>query len=208
MSQIKKPNSPITWKLGQPYSSEFDDIFFSTESGLVESEYIFLEHNHLRQRFSGQQHMTIAEVGFGFGLNFLMTLSHFRQSFNDNPNHSLDYIGIEKYPPSAIQLQQALSPWSHLDKDYQTLLQHYPPPMAGIIRCHWPDIHCRLTLLIGDIDWAMSELVSPVDAWYFDGFSPAKTPMWSESVFKQAAMLSHATTTYATFSSRLSKKQP
>ena len=48
------------------------DIYFSTENGLAESDYIFLEGNQLRDRWSTvgvEQPFVIAEVGFGTGLN-------------------------------------------------------------------------------------------------------------------------------------------
>ena len=32
----------LTWQDGLPYSSVFDDIYFSLENGLAETQYVFL----------------------------------------------------------------------------------------------------------------------------------------------------------------------
>ena len=63
----------IEWRDGQPYASEFQDVYFSTDHGLQETEYVFLQGNALTQRWQNLAHQTftIAESGFGTGLNFL-----------------------------------------------------------------------------------------------------------------------------------------
>ena len=65
----------------------------------------------------------------------------------------------------------------------------------------------RLNLLIGDAATAYQSLSqqqpnSAVDAWFLDGFSPAKNPdMWQDSLFQQMALLSNNHTSFATFTS-------
>ena len=61
---------------GVPVSTTFDDIYFSIESGIDESQYVFLKHNGLPERWQNlkkQECFTIAETGFGCGLNFFYT---------------------------------------------------------------------------------------------------------------------------------------
>ncbi len=74
------PSNPSTFAQlswsddGQPFSTHFDDVYFSRESGLAETRHVFLQHNNLEQRWgelcSGAS-FCIGETGFGTGLNFL-----------------------------------------------------------------------------------------------------------------------------------------
>ncbi|MGM8900972.1 FAD-dependent cmnm(5)s(2)U34 oxidoreductase, partial [Psychrobacter sp. 1Y4] len=57
-----------------PVSGEFGDVYFSHADGLAETRHVFLEHNQLPDRLARlapQQCFTIAELGFGTGLNLL-----------------------------------------------------------------------------------------------------------------------------------------
>ena len=63
-----------------PISLDFGDVYYSLVDGLAESRYVFIEQNHLPERFTklwsnDEQNntFTIAELGFGTGLNFLAT---------------------------------------------------------------------------------------------------------------------------------------
>ena len=63
----------------------------------------------------------------------------------------------------------------------------------------------KLSLLIGDATLGLQALNmnhSIVDAWFLDGFSPAKNPdMWQPALFEQIAALSNTQSTFATFTS-------
>jgi len=67
-------NAKIQWnEEGQPIATEFDDVYFSKKSGLDESEYVFIKHNRLFDRWKTLKNrttFTIFETGFGTGLNF------------------------------------------------------------------------------------------------------------------------------------------
>ena len=69
------PNAQLDWDdQGRPRSRVFDDVYFSDQSGLDETRYVFLEQNHLQQRFAALPEggrLVIGETGFGTGLNFL-----------------------------------------------------------------------------------------------------------------------------------------
>jgi tRNA 5-methylaminomethyl-2-thiouridine biosynthesis bifunctional protein len=59
-----------------------------------------------------------------------------------------------------------------------------------------------LSLLIGDIQEQLSNITTPIDAWFLDGFAPAKNPdMWTENLFQKMAQLANKQTTFATFTS-------
>ena len=75
---MKIENAKITWlKSGLPYSTEFEDIYYSREDAIAESQHVFLEANKLRQRWEDDSHnevFHIGELGFGSGLNFLQVM--------------------------------------------------------------------------------------------------------------------------------------
>ena len=66
----------LEWRDGQPYSPEFDDIYFSADKGVEETEHVFIQHNQLQQRFANNADFVIVETGFGSGLNFLVAAQH------------------------------------------------------------------------------------------------------------------------------------
>jgi tRNA 5-methylaminomethyl-2-thiouridine biosynthesis bifunctional protein len=82
------------------------------------------------------------------------------------------------------------------------LLAQYPPLMEGFYHLHFPDINVRLMLCFGDVTDVLPEITGKFDAWYLDGFSPAKNPaMWEEKLFPLIAARTKAAGTLATFSS-------
>ena len=64
----------LSWDdAGNPYSEDYQDIYYSNTNALAESSYIFLEANNLTERWDklNGNDFVIAECGFGGGLNFL-----------------------------------------------------------------------------------------------------------------------------------------
>ena len=188
---------------GQPLSSQFDDVYFSRSSGLAESQHVFIQHNQLAERFAELQDgdtFVIGETGFGTGLNFLCAWQCFLA--HAPAGARLQFISVEKYPLSRADLDQALALWPQLSVLREQLLQQYLAIHSGFQ--HFPLANGRisLTLLIGDALTMLEQLDGKVDAWFLDGFAPAKNPeMWNEQVFAQLARLAKADTTIATFTS-------
>jgi len=61
----------LNWRDGVPIATDFDDPYYSLDDGLAETQHVFLAGNDLPARFGGDFH--IAELGFGTGLNLLVT---------------------------------------------------------------------------------------------------------------------------------------
>jgi len=185
-------------------SQRFDDIYFSAEDGLAETEHVFLKGNHLPERWAGQSAVTIAETGFGTGLNFLSVWKLFEESAA--PDAVLDYVSFELYPLSAEDIQKALSHWSGaFGGRLEKLVQSYPMRIPGWHRVDFSAdgrVRVRLTLIFDDVNMALPRLSVPrgVDAWFLDGFAPAKNPqMWSAVVFENMARLSRTGATLSSF---------
>ncbi|WP_422474522.1 bifunctional tRNA (5-methylaminomethyl-2-thiouridine)(34)-methyltransferase MnmD/FAD-dependent 5-carboxymethylaminomethyl-2-thiouridine(34) oxidoreductase MnmC [Endozoicomonas sp. ALB032] len=195
-------HADLEWKEnGQPASTAFDDIYFSTASGLRETRHVFIEGNDLPKRFAAlhqNKSFTLGETGFGTGLNFLCAWACFDEEAPQSAR--LHFVSTEKYPLSRKDLQKALSLWPELEKYTTPLIECYMPAIEGHQHFSFADGRVKLTLCIGDVLNTLPELEGRVDAWFLDGFSPAKNPlMWQPELFTVMAAKSHAGTTYATF---------
>jgi tRNA 5-methylaminomethyl-2-thiouridine biosynthesis bifunctional protein len=188
---------------GQPLSAQFDDVYFSNENGLEETRYVFLANNQLPERFAAlgeSEHLVIGETGFGTGLNFLCAWQLFEQQAA--PGARLHFVSVEKYPLSRADLQRALTLWPELAPQAEALLAQYVALHPGFQRFVFAGGRIVLTLLIGDALELFGQLDAQVDAWFLDGFAPAKNPdMWTPELFAELARLSHASTTLGTFTS-------
>lgn len=186
---------------GVPRSDAFDDVYFDKEAGLEETRYVFLEHNRLAERLCSITQPTrfsIAETGFGTGLNFLCALQLFLEQAP--PQAWLHFTSVEKFPLSHSKLQQALEMWPSLAPLTQALLKYYPTLCYGLHRIELPEYRTTLTLWFGEASEGFSSINGQVDAWFLDGFAPSKNPeMWSSELFESIQRLSHSGTTFATF---------
>jgi len=182
---------------GLPYSSRYGDHYFSRQNGLAESRYVFLQGNNLPQRWQSQPQFVIGETGFGTGLNLLATW----QCWQNQPGLCcrLHYVSVEKHPLARDQLQQALALWPELAPYAQALIAAYPEAVPGFHRLHLSD-GLTLTLLLGDVREQLEHLQARIDAWYLDGFAPARNPaMWQPEVLRLIAQNSAPGATLSTF---------
>ena len=198
------PHAQITWdEQGRPHSLAYDDVYFSLEQGLAETRHVFIEQNRLGERFAAMREgdrLVIGETGFGTGLNFLCAW----QLFNELAPFGarLHFISVEKYPLSAADLTRALQLWPQLQAYAAPLLEQYVAIHAGFQRLILDPGRVTLTLLIGDVHEQLPTLDAAIDAWFLDGFAPAKNPdMWTPALFAQLARLSAPGATLGTFTS-------
>lgn len=193
-----------------PFSLQFNDIYFSGD-GYAESCYVFLKGNRLPAAWQRQPSFRIAELGFGTGLNFLISCELWRQQ--QRRDSQLHYIATERYPLLLADLIRAHRLWPHLRRFSLPLLQQYPPLVAGCHRvCIAEDI--TLDLLWGDSSEQLLNCLQTADlslefatknrwihCWYLDGFAPLKNPEnWTADLFELIARLSLPDASLATFS--------
>lgn len=114
---------------------------------------------------------------------------------------SLDFFSVEKFPLDDGELRAALALWPELQPFAQQLLARWRRRVPGWNR--WSFERVRLTLAMDDIAEALPQLQGgAIDAWFLDGFSPAKNPeMWSETVLNELARASRPGATLATYTS-------
>jgi tRNA 5-methylaminomethyl-2-thiouridine biosynthesis bifunctional protein len=198
------PHAQLDWDdHGRPRSRVFDDVYFSDQSGLEETRYVFLEQNRLAERFaalSASGRLVIGETGFGTGLNFLCAWQLFEQ--HAVAGARLHFVSVEKYPLSPADLQRALALWPELKPLADQLLKHYVAIHQGFQRITLANGRVTLTLLIGDALEQLPQLDAQIDAWFLDGFAPAKNPdMWTAELFVELARLAAPGSTISTFTS-------
>jgi tRNA 5-methylaminomethyl-2-thiouridine biosynthesis bifunctional protein len=188
---------------GRPHSRIFDDVYFSDKSGLEETRYVFLEQNRLQERFAALPaggRLVIGETGFGTGLNFLCAWQLFEQ--HAVAGARLHFVSVEKYPLSHADLQRALLLWPELQPFAEQLLAQYIAIHQGFQRLVLDNGRVTLTLLIGDALEQLPQLDAQIDAWFLDGFAPAKNPdMWTAELFAELARLAAPGSTISTFTS-------
>lgn len=198
------PNAQIDWdEQGRPHSRVFDDVYFSDKSGLEETRYVFIEQNALKERFASlpaNRQLVIGETGFGTGLNFLCAWQLFDECAH--PDARLHFISVEKYPLTREDLQRALALWPELATYSEQLISAYFAIQPGFQTLTLANGRVTLTLLIGDALEQLPQLDAQIDAWFLDGFAPAKNPdMWTPELFAQLARLAAPGSTISTFTS-------
>ncbi|MFD1156507.1 tRNA (5-methylaminomethyl-2-thiouridine)(34)-methyltransferase MnmD [Roseovarius aestuarii] len=168
----------IDWRDGDvPVSTRFDDPYFSLENGLAETRYVFLEGNGLPGRFRDGFH--VAELGFGTGLNFLTTVLAWWAS---DIAGKLHFTSFEAYPMAPGDMAQALSAFPELSEVTAPLVAAWAQGNGKID--YAPDI--ELHVIEGDAREVLPDWTGQADAWYLDGFSPAKNPeLWGEDLMAE-----------------------
>jgi tRNA 5-methylaminomethyl-2-thiouridine biosynthesis bifunctional protein len=181
----------VIWKDSNPSSAIFDDIYFSIDGGFEESHYVFIDGNNLLQRWQNYNgDFTIIETGFGTGLNFFAAYQLWQSL---NISGTLNYISIEKHPFSKEDIKKTIGIYPELSSILDKFLEQYP---SSFIQLE----NCNISIVFEDIKTALPKITSKADAWFLDGFSPAKNPdMWCEQLYKTMNDITKKGGTLATF---------
>lgn len=204
-------NARVEWlEDGTPWSPEFGDVYFSRAGGLEETRHVFLENNDLARRWRERDRQggvfTVAELGFGTGLNFLACWQLWQQT--GCRRLRLHYISCEQYPLNTADLQRALANRPELENFSAPLLESYPDHSPGyhrlLLRSRDGASELTLDLYYGDARQQLAQQSNPearVDAWFLDGFSPARNPqLWQEALLERIATLSGPGTSLGSYS--------
>ncbi|QKV17769.1 tRNA (5-methylaminomethyl-2-thiouridine)(34)-methyltransferase MnmD [Oricola thermophila] len=188
----------LSWLDGDmPYSTRFGDHFYSRADGRAECGHVFMGGNGLPERWAGADRFTIGELGFGTGLNFLETWRAWREC--RVPGQVLDFVSFEAFPMEEKAIERALVHWPQLTGLKESLLRHWPG--LGIPPTRWKmDEQTGLTVIVGDALNGVSGWSGAADAWYLDGFAPARNPeMWSAELMQAVADRTRPGGTFASY---------
>lgn len=183
---------------GAPRSRVFDDIYFSREGGLDEARAVFLEGCGLPEGWAKRRRFTVGETGFGTGLNILALLDVWRKA--RPPGGRLSIFSVEASPLTREEAERALSAWPELADLAALLTRRWPRLAPGFHRIDLPALDATLDLAIGDALWGLQAWGGAADAWFLDGFAPARNPqMWRPQVLQAIAARSAPGARLATF---------
>jgi tRNA U34 5-methylaminomethyl-2-thiouridine-forming methyltransferase MnmC len=188
--------SNLEWRDGDfPVSTQFDDPYYSVVDGRAETDHVFIKGNKLHERWPDMKSCTIAELGFGTGLNFLETVRQWQAL--DLNDHKLHFISFEQYPVTKEEMDKALSHWQELEARANRLIEVWHTEKS--IEVDFSET-IKLTIHMGDANALLPELNFKADAWYLDGFSPAKNPqLWNETLMIEVGKHTAPQGTFATY---------
>ncbi len=180
-----------------PQSDRFSDTYYSKIDGQGETDHVFINGNDLPHRWSQPDHFTIAELGFGTGLNFLETARQWSMTWQQVA--TLQFISFELLPLNTDDIRRANSRWTDLQPLTEHLCQNWSidhPRLHIKFPCN-----IQLDVLFGDANMLLPNLNTNVDAWYLDGFSPSKNPeLWNKNLMGDVYNATKSGGTFATYS--------
>lgn len=191
----------LTWdECDVPVSELFGDTYYSRNDGRAEAAYVFVDGNNLSGRWTARDRFVIGELGFGTGLNFLETWRQWIAA--RRPGQRLEFVSFEGFPMAARDMARALGVWAQLKPLAADLLSRWTA-QAGADERRWQlDAQTQLTVLPGDAECAVGAWSGLADAWYLDGFAPAKNPgMWSAPLMRRVFASTAPGGSFATYTS-------
>lgn len=187
--QIK--SASLEWRDGiVPIARDFDDPYFSLHDGLPETRHVFIAGNNLPERFRAGFH--VAELGFGTGLNLLAVWHAWIDAGHKTP---LTFTSFEAFPMALEDMARALTAWPELGDLAKIMLTQIED--GWIINT--PTLHARI--VIGDARETLPQWDGIADAWFLDGFSPAKNPeLWDAGLMQAVGDHTAPNGSFATYS--------
>ncbi len=181
---------------GNPVSVRYGDVYASRDGAAAQAQHVFLGGNDLPARWAGRRQFVIVETGFGLGTNFLAAW----QAWRDDPNRprQLHFVSVERHPVAARAL--AGLPPDSLHALRARLAARWPLPLVGVHRVAFEAGRVVLTLGLGDAADLLPDLVAGADAFFLDGFAPARNPeMWDPGIIRALARMARPDATLATY---------
>lgn len=192
LGQVTNENQSnrLTWREGDvPVSSQFDDPYFSLEGGLAETRHVYLAGNGLPERL--RPGFAVAELGVGTGLNLLALV----QSALAAGVADISYTGFEAFALERAEIGRALTPFPELADLAGALAECWSP--QGFTARIGP-VNARM--IPGDARLTLPAWPGRADAWFLDGFAPAKNPeLWEPALLAEVGRHTAPGGSFATF---------
>ena len=197
-NSIQKSSILISSKKGV-YSRWFDDIYFDKTDGVKEKEHVYLNANDLANRIKLSDKLCIAELGFGTGLNFILTWRLWKK--NRKPNSSLTYISFEKAPLSKKEMTRVYKKFKELNDFSDQLIQKLTDNYKTNRTIYFKSENINLILIYDDFS-LLTNFHFKADIWFLDGFAPSKNPeVWDNSYYKNIYNRTNLKGSLSTFTS-------
>ena len=197
-NSIQKSSILISSKKGV-YSRWYDDIYFDKTDGVKEKEHVYLNANDLANRIKLSDKLCIAELGFGTGLNFILTWRLWKK--NRKPNSSLTYISFEKAPLSKKEMTRVHKKFKELNDFSDQLIQKLTDNYKTNRTIYFKSENINLILIYDDFS-LLTNFDFKADIWFLDGFAPSKNPeVWDNSYYKNIYNRTNLKGSLSTFTS-------
>jgi tRNA U34 5-methylaminomethyl-2-thiouridine-forming methyltransferase MnmC len=169
------------------------ECYHSTNGAITESEHIFI---NLGLKSAKGENVNILEIGYGTGLNALLTYKQ-----NLNLDFIIFYHGIDVYPIN-LEIAKELS--------YEQILNNVDEKFVSFYE-NWNqiiEISRSFKILKEEVSIANFDSLNAYDLVYFDAFSPESQPqMWTVGVFEKLYKLMNKGGVLVTYSSKGIVKQ-
>jgi tRNA U34 5-methylaminomethyl-2-thiouridine-forming methyltransferase MnmC len=153
------------------FNPEVNETYHSKHGAIVEAEYVFIKNGLLAEN---KKQFSILEVGFGTGLNALLTAQKAQQK-----KIAINYHGIELYP---------VPKESYIQLNFTELIGEEKSKLLNLHECNWEEEHVInkfFKLTKNEIALENYTSKTKFDIIYFDAFSPEKqAELWTAEVFQ------------------------
>lgn len=156
------------------FNETIGEHYHSSNGALQESKHVFLDAGlKFAVAQKGEKEISVLEVGFGTGLNFILSFAHCEEN-----NIKLYYTGIEAFPLTEEVMKQTgydgyvpKDVWQKFISEYENSLKNRQSLLS----------HCELE--IANTTLANFKSSTKFDVIYFDAFSVQHQPeMWTDEM--------------------------
>jgi tRNA 5-methylaminomethyl-2-thiouridine biosynthesis bifunctional protein len=175
----------IAFDGGLPHAPDFGDVYHARIGALAQARHVFLGGNRLPGRWAGRERFVVLETGFGLGHNFLATWDAWRH--DPARCERLFFVAVDRHPPCVDDLRRA-HVGSELPELARELVDAWPALTPNLHPLEFEGGRVRLLLGFGDACELLPALECRADAFFLDGFAPARNPeMWTPQLMEQLA---------------------
>ena len=179
--------SPLAWdEADAPRSILYDDVYYSSDNGLAESRAVFLDGCRLPEAWAACAHFVVGELGFGTGLNIVALMDLWRRTRPSGAH--LHVFSVEAHPIAARDAARALAAWPEVAEVAAAITARWPGVARGFHRIDLPQFGATIDVAIMSALEGLRAWSGPADAWFLDGFAPARNrDMWTYEVLEMVA---------------------
>ncbi|KPB01488.1 tRNA (5-methylaminomethyl-2-thiouridine)(34)-methyltransferase MnmD [Ahrensia marina] len=198
MMENNLPRDVLEFREGDmPFSTQFGDHFYCKSDGRAECSHVFLGGNSFPQRWESGGACTIAELGFGTGLNFLETWRQWKEHRKEGA--LLNFVSFEAFPMTSDIMARSVAAWPEVATEQAALAAHWPT-LTDVPGVWHMDDQTTLTVIVADVLDGMHAWSGRADAWFLDGFAPARNPdMWSLELMQEMHRRTNEGGTFASY---------
>lgn len=159
------------------YVSGLDITYHSTHGAIQESEHIYINAglDHFRQKYPAKEHISVFEMGFGTGLNALLSCLYATSN-----NISINYEAVDKYPLTRDEV--GILNYSDMIPGTSEILQQLHMTESGTPTL----IQNKFSLIKINEDIRSFRPSGNYDVVFYDAFAPDIQPdLWTEDIFSK-----------------------